>query len=261
MFNTVLYEISEQVATITLNRPEVMNAFNLELHEEFYQALQLANQDPQVRSIIIKGAGKGFSAGADLSSIKTENGATLDYGDFLRQTYNRTMLYMNRLPKPIVSSIQGPAFGAGLGIALASDFRIASTTSSFSLAFIKIGLMPDAGVTYFLPRIIGLSKSIELATLAPTLQGEEAYRLGLINQVVEAELLEQETREFALRLAESPTKAFGLMKQAMSQSFENSLESMLEKEAQGQSILGKTKNHAEGVQAFFQKRKAHFTGE
>lgn len=261
MFSTIQYEVRDQVAWIVLNRPEVLNAFNQQMHEDFYQCLEKANNAKEVRSIVITGNGKGFSVGADLGAVSSNSGEAIDYGDILRKTYNRTIQYMSELKKPTISSINGAAFGAGLGIALATDFRLASVHSTYCLAFIKIGLMPDAGTSYFLPRIIGLSRAMELAASGRTVEAQEAYQIGMINRIIEHDDLQKQTEKMAIELANMPTKAFGVLKQSMLASFENTLPTQLEQEANGQSILGKSRDHLEGVQAFFQKRKATFKGE
>lgn len=257
---TVLYDVQSGVANITLNRPNVVNAFDEEMHAVLFDVLGDAAIDDDVRCIVLKGSGKGFSSGADLSVVDEENLTTFDHGDFLRKTYNRLLLRMMEVEKPIVASIHGPAFGAGLSVALACDFRIAAESSSLSLAFIKIGLMPDAGSCFFLPRIVGLSRAMELAALGDTIKGEEACRIGLVNRVVSDEQLDLETRSFAERLAHLPTKALARIKQTMYRSFETDLSSMLEREAAGQAAMGKTRDHLEGVQAFYEKRKPQFIG-
>jgi 2-(1,2-epoxy-1,2-dihydrophenyl)acetyl-CoA isomerase len=261
MLETLAYEAMDGVGKITLNRPQVLNAFNLEMHDEMYRVFNQAADDPSVRCIVIQGSGRGFSAGADLSSVTESDMSTVDLGDYLRKTYNRLLLKMAEVEKPIVASIHGPAFGAGLGIALACDFRVAASSSTFCQAFIKIGLVPDAGNSFFLPRIVGLSRAMELAALGDTIGADEAYRIGLVNRVVPDERLAEETESFTARLAQMPTKALALIKKTMYKSFENDLAAMLEEEAKGQSIIGKTSDHLEGVQAFFQKRKPQFRGQ
>lgn len=257
---TVLYEVQKSVAVITFNRPQVLNAFDEQMHEEFYAALRQAQDDAAVRAVVIKGNGRGFSAGADLNALKQAD-ASVDVGEHLRKTYNKSITLMSEMTKPIVASIQGPAHGAGLGVALACDFRLASRSANFGLAFIKIGLMPDAGVDYFLPRIVGLSRALELAAFGETIDSEKALQIGLVNRVTTDEELEQETIKFSQRLANLPTRAFGFMKQTMLQSFESNLSSTLEREANGQSNCARSKDHREGVMAFYEKRRANFTGE
>jgi 2-(1,2-epoxy-1,2-dihydrophenyl)acetyl-CoA isomerase len=261
MYNTILYEKNKHVATIALNRPEVMNAFNVEMHEDVYHALNQAAEDGEVRCIVLRGNGRAFSAGADLKSISQADANTLDHGVYLKNTYNRLLLRMVEIEKPIVGALHGPVYGAGLGVALACDLRIAAANSSFSMAFVKIGLIPDAGSHFFLPRIVGLSRAMEMAMFGDTVGSEEALRLGLINRLVPDEEYEQTIREYAERLAESPTVALGWIKKTMYRSFESDLATVLEAEVRGQSVCGKTADHLEGVAAFFEKRKAKFRGK
>ncbi|EGL83049.1 Enoyl-CoA hydratase/isomerase [Caldalkalibacillus thermarum TA2.A1] len=256
---TIRFEVQDKIATITFNRPRVLNAFNLELHEEFYHALSTAREDEAVRCIVLRGEGRAFSAGADLKAMQ-ERDETVDVGDYLRQTYNRTIKLMTEIEKPVVATVHGPAHGAGLGVALAADFRIASESANFCLAFIKIGLMPDAGTHYFLPRLIGLGRALELAASGETIDAKQAYAMGLVNRVVSDDRLEEETIQLATQLASMPTKAFGYMKKTMLSSFESDLSTVLEAEAQGQSILANTEDHREGVAAFYEKRKPVFKG-
>lgn len=260
MYENVGYEKKEAVAYITFNRPRVMNAFNEEMHKEVYELLNESAEDTSVRCIVLSGSGKGFSAGADLSSV-TEELVDFDHGDYLRNTYNRLLLRMVEIEKPILASIHGPAFGAGLGIAMACNFRLAASSSTFCQAFIKVGLIPDAGSFFFLPRLVGLGRAMELAALGDTIGADEACRIGLVNRVVDDEKLIEETERFANRLAQMPTKALALIKKTMLYSFENNLSTMLEAEANGQRLAGKTTDHLEGVNAFFQKRKPDFKGE
>lgn len=260
MYETIRLEKKDAVATIVFNRPRSLNAFNMTMHEEVYDALTRAAGDEDVRCIVLKGSGKGFSAGADLGAIDP-SGEELDLGKFLRQTYNRLLTRMAEVEKPIVASLHGPVYGAGLGLALACDFRIAAAGSTYCMAFIKIGLVPDAGTSFFLPRLVGLGRAMEMAMLGETLTAEEAFQAGLINRVVADESLEEETRKFAERLAQAPTRAVAITKRLMVQSFARDLPSALEAEAQGQSAAGKTQDFLEGVSAFFQKRPPRFTGK
>ncbi|WP_018131357.1 enoyl-CoA hydratase/isomerase family protein [Effusibacillus pohliae] len=261
MYETVLFEKANQLATVTLNRPEVFNAFNLQMHEELFDALNRAAEDADVRCILLRGNGPGFSSGADLKSVSAEDVASLDHGAYLQRTYNRLLLRMAELEKPIVGALHGPVFGAGLGVALACDLRITAASTTFSMAFVKIGLMPDAGSHFFLPRIVGLSRAMELAMFGDSIGAEEALRIGLVNRVVADSEFAGETQRYAERLAQSPTTALGLIKRTMYKSFENDLATMLEAEAAGQTICGKTADHREGVTAFFEKRKPNFVGK
>lgn len=259
LFKTVNYQVTNAIATIELARPEVLNAFNDQMHDDFYSALREAKTNDEVRVIVVKGSGKGFSTGADLKAA--QQSGPFDVKDYLSRTYNRNILLMTQIEKPILAAIQGPAVGAGLSIALACDFRIASNTASFSLAFMKIGLIPDAGSHFFLPRLVGLSRALELAALAETLSAHQAEEIGLVNKVVEPNRLKEEIETFAIRLSQLPTKAFSQMKQTMLQSFESNLQTVLGLEADGQEKMMQTADHREGITAFMEKRHPNFVGK
>ncbi len=263
LYETILFEKSNGVATIALNRPGKLNSFNSTLHEEIYDVLNEAAGDEEVRCIVLRGEGKGFSAGADLSEIIGGDGDPngSDLGEYLRRTYSRLVTRMVAIEKPIVAALHGPVYGAGLGLALACDLRVAAQSAKFSVAFIKIGLIPDAGVSFFLPRIIGLGRAMEMSMLGEALEAEEAHRVGLVNKLVPDDKLEEEAAEFAGRLAGLPTMAMGRIKQTLYKSFESDLTATLESEAAGQSLCGYTQDHKEGVAAFMEKREANFTGK
>jgi 2-(1,2-epoxy-1,2-dihydrophenyl)acetyl-CoA isomerase len=262
-FETINYEKKEGVAEIALNRPEVMNAFNARMHEEIYAAFEDADDDTEVRAVLLRGEGRGFSAGADLGEVVEhgKEGEEPDLGEYLRGTYSRLVTKIVGLQKPVVAALHGPVYGAGLGIALACDLRVAEEGARFSVAFIKIGLMPDAGITYFLPRMIGLGRALEMSMLGDDLDSAEAQRLGLVSRVVSGGAVTEEGRELAERLSNLPTRALAEMKAALHESFDADLPQTLEREAQGQTACGHTADHHEGVAAFFDKRKPAFTGE
>lgn len=258
MYETILYEKKEGVAAITLNRPKSLNAYNMQMHQELTRAIHDAAEDDQVRCIVLKGSGRGFSAGADLSVFKDTESP--DYGAFLRDTYNPLLMRMAEVEKPIVAALHGPAFGAGLSLALACDFRIAADNATLCMAFINIGLVPDAGASFFLPRIVGYSQALEMAMLGETYTADQAKSMGMINRVVPAAELESATKEFARRLAQAPTRALSGIKRNFLKSFEKDLPALLEAEAREQSACGRSVDHIEGVTAFFQKRTPTFTG-
>ena len=262
MYETLLFERDGGVATIALNRTKVLNAFNDVLHAELYEALNGAAEDDEVRCIVLRGEGRGFSAGADFAEVigGDDNPGGPDLGEYLRWTYSRLITRMVNIEKPIVAALHGPVYGAGLGIALACDLRIAAESAKFSVAFIKIGLMPDAGVSFFLPRVVGLGRAMEMSMLGEAVSAEEAYRIGLVNRVLGDEELEGEASALARRLAELPTRALGRIKQSLHRSFESDLGAALEAEAVGQTFCGYTADHKEGVAAFFEKRDPTFTG-
>ncbi len=260
MYETILFEKSGGVANVALNRPKKLNAFDGTMHEELYSAFGDAAEDEEIRCIVVRGEGKGFSAGADLAEIIEGADGDPDLGEYLRSTYSRLVKRMVGIRKPIVAALQGPVYGAGVGIALACDLRVAAENTKFSVAFIKIGLMPDAGVTFLLPRVVGLGRAMEMSMLGDAVEAEEAYRIGLVNKVVPEDSLSEEARNLAEHLSAMPTAALGRMKHALYASFETDLETALESEAEGQTFCGYTQDHKEGVTAFFEKREAIFTG-
>ena len=260
MYETILYEKSSGVANVALNRPKKLNAFDATMHEELYDALETAASDDEVRCVVLRGEGKVFSAGADLAGIVDNTDGDPDLGEYLRSTYSRLVSRIVAIEKPIVASLHGPVYGAGVGVALACDLRIVAESARFSVAFIKIGLMPDAGVSFFLPRVVGLGRAMEMSLLGDAVETDEALRIGLVNRVVPDETLAQETAALAQRLAAMPTAAIGKVKQALYAGFESNLKTALEREAKGQTFCGYTHDHKEGVAAFFEKREARFTG-
>ena len=260
MYETVVYEGKGGVATISLHRPDKLNAFDGAMHEELFEALGQAAEDEEIRCIILRGEGRGFSAGADLAQIVSEADGDPDLGAYLRNTYSLLVKRMVGIEKPIVAALHGPVYGAGVGLALACDLRVAAENTNFSVAFIKIGLMPDAGVTFLLPRVVGLGRAMEMSMLGDAVDAEEAYRIGLVNKVVADDSLSEEARMVAERLAAMPTAALGRMKTSLYASFETDLETALEREAEGQTFCGYTQDHKEGVTAFFEKREARFVG-
>lgn len=260
MYETVLYEKAAGVANIALNRPKKLNAFDGTMHEELYEALGDAAGDEEIRCIVLRGEGRGFSAGADLAQIIESAEGAPDLGEYLRQTYSRLVKRIVEIPKPIIAALHGPVYGAGMGLALACDLRIAAENAKFSVAFIKIGLMPDAGVTYFLPRVVGLGRAMEMSMLGDAVDADEALRIGLINKLAADDSLAEESQALAEHIAALPTAALGKMKTALHASFEADLETALQREAEGQTFCGYTQDHKEGTAAFFDKREAEFTG-
>ena len=260
MYETILFEKERGVATVSLNRPKVLNTFNGTLHDEIHDALNDAVEDEGVRCIVLRGEGRGFSAGADLSEITEHDGGTPDLGEYLRETYSHLITRMVGIEKPVIASLHGPVYGAGVGLALACDLRIAAESATFSVAFVGIGLIPDAGVTFFLPRVVGLGRAMEMSMLGDGVDADEAHGIGLVNKVVPDEKLEEETTALAGRLATMPTTALGRIKQTLYASFETDLATALEREAANQTLCGRTQDHKEGVAAFFEKREPDFTG-
>ncbi|MFD1707275.1 enoyl-CoA hydratase-related protein [Siminovitchia sediminis] len=257
MFETIGYKVKGSTAWITLNRPDKLNAFNNTMHFELLKALHMADEDSNVRSIVLQGAGRAFCAGQDLGEVD----ASTDYGDLLRERYNPVIQKMSNIGKPVIAAVNGTAAGAGFSLALAADFRLASEKANFLNAFIHIGLVPDSGNTYYLPRIVGHAKALELMVLGEKIQAEEAARLGLVTQVIQAQNWETEVAEFSEKLASIPTKAFEMIKESLAKSWESSLEQVLEMEAYHQKRAGQSNDHQEGVKAFLEKRRPVFTGD
>ncbi len=259
--NILLIERKDGVAIITLNRPDKLNSFNDELTFKLQDALKEVEKDDSVRSIIITGAGRGFCAGQDLQSRKFGEGEHLSLGDSIRRRYNPIVIKMRRLEKPIIAAVNGVAAGAGMSLALACDFRVVADSASFIQSFTKVGLVPDSGSTFVLPRMIGPTKALELMYSAERLSAQSAFELGLINKLVSKEKVLSEAIEFAATLAKGPSKAFGLTKRALNKAIFPDLEELLEYEAQLQEIAGRSHDFEEGVKAFIEKRQPVYSGK
>ncbi|ADD28556.1 enoyl-CoA hydratase-related protein [Meiothermus ruber] len=251
----LLREQSNGILTLTLNRPEAINALTTEMLRELSQALKEAAA-PEVRVVVLRGAGRGFCSGQDLREFA---GQRISYKNHLRN-YRAVVEGLAGLEKPVIAAIHGAAAGAGLSLALACDLRIASSDAVLTTGFSRIGLIPDAGMNYHLPRMVGYAKAFELEVLSERLKAEEALALGLVNRVVPAESFAEEVARLAGELAQGPTKTYGLIKRALRRSAGASLEEMLEYEALLQEVAGRTEDHQEGVQAFYEKRPPRFQG-
>ena len=248
------------VLRITLNRPEKLNAFNPALHQGLAAAMTRAESENAVRCVLITGAGRGFCAGADLTQRDIKSGAPIDLGAGLDAWYNPLVKRMRALPKPIVCAVNGVAAGAGANFALACDIVFAARSASFIQAFIKIGLVPDCGGTYFLPRLAGMQRAMALAMTGDRLSAEDAERFGLIWKCVDDAQLGPETQRFTRALASGPTRSLGLVKKALYDSEGNSLAAQLDLERDLQREVGKGGDYREGVSAFLEKRKPAFKG-
>ncbi|WP_264739105.1 enoyl-CoA hydratase-related protein [Cytobacillus firmus] len=257
MFETVKYEVVNGVAWISLNRPDKLNAFTEQLNKEVQQSIKQASRDKEVRCLVITGEGRAFCSGQDLQGVNED----MDHGEVLRRFYNPMVLELHKCKKPVIAAVNGVAAGAGMSLALACDFRLLSDKASFLEAFIHVGLVPDAGNLYFLPKLIGHAKAMELAVLGEKVNAQEAKELGLATKVIPMEKWQDEITAFAERLASMPTAAIAIIKKNLKASWESTLEECLERDAQGQRLAGLTLDHKEGVAAFMQKRKPVFQGK
>jgi 2-(1,2-epoxy-1,2-dihydrophenyl)acetyl-CoA isomerase len=259
---SVLVSVEAGVETITLNRPEKLNALNPEMHQLLRAALERAAVEPAIRAVLLTGAGRGFCTGQDLAERDVSAGAApIDLSVSLGSHYNPLVRRMRALPKPIIGAVNGVAAGAGANIAFACDIVIAARSASFVQAFSKLGLVPDAGGSYFLPRLIGTARAMGLALLAEKLDAEQAAQWGLIWKVVDDARLAEEARALADRLASGPTKGYGLLKKAMYASPGNSLDAQLDLERDLQREAGYSEDYREGVTAFKEKRDPRFKGK
>jgi 2-(1,2-epoxy-1,2-dihydrophenyl)acetyl-CoA isomerase len=259
--NVLLLNKSDGMGTITLNRPDKLNAFNDELSYALQEALKDLEKDNSVKVIVIAGAGRGFCSGQDLQARLDNKNNQVSLGESIRRRYNPLILKLRNIEKPIIASINGVAAGAGASLAFACDFRIASTNATFIQSFSKVGLVPDSGSTFLLPRLIGLTKAFELMLLADKLSAKEALDLGILNMVVAPEQLAEETLALAKKLAIGPSLAFALTKRAVNSAIFNDIEELLEQEANLQEIAGHSEDFAEGVKAFIEKRQPIYKGK
>ena len=253
---SVSTSVEAGVQTITLNRPEKLNAFIPEMHKELRRALEQALDDQAIGAVLLTGAGRGFCAGQDLAERNVAPGAApIDLSVSLGSYYNPLVRRMRELPKPIVGAINGVAAGAGANIALACDIVLAARSASFVQSFARLGLVPDSGGTWFLPRLVGTARAMGLALLAEPLSAEQAERWGLIWKVLDDERLMPEATELARKLAGGPTKGFGSIKKALHASAGNSLDAQLELERDLQRELGFSDDYRKAVTEFLEKRK------
>jgi len=255
----LITSLNNGVFKITLNRPEVYNSFNQAMAFSMQKELDYCAQNDEIRTILITGSGKAFCAGQDLSEATDPNGPELE--SIVRDHYNPIILKIRSLEKPVIAAVNGVAAGAGANIALACDLTIAQENASFIQAFSKIGLIPDSGGTYFLPRIIGVQKALALMFTGDKISAKEAEELNMIYKCIPEEDFEDFTLKIAEKMALMPTRAFGLTKKAVNQSLDNTLEQQLNLEEKLQTEAGKTEDFQEGVQAFLEKRKAKFKGK
>jgi 2-(1,2-epoxy-1,2-dihydrophenyl)acetyl-CoA isomerase len=257
-FQNILYEKQNRVATITFNRPQAMNAFTIEMNGEVQRALKDADEDKDIRVIVLTGAGRGFCAGQDLKGRTPEKKGSL--GASLRERYNPIILRLRRTEKISIAAVNGVAAGAGCNLALATDLRIASEDATFVQAFARVGLAPDCGGSIVLPRLVGFSKAMELLLLAEPIDAREAQRIGLVAKVVATADLAKTTRGIAEKIAKGP-RSISLIKRAVNRAMMRDLADQLDYEAYLQEIAGRSSDYDEGVSAFLEKRAPVFTGK
>ena len=260
MNNSILIKIENQVAYITLNRPDVFNSFNREMALLLQSILDDCEYNNEVRSIVITGNGKAFCAGQDLKEV-TSSELNPGFKKILEEHYNPIITRIKSINKPIIAAVNGVAAGAGANIALSCDLVVASNKASFIQAFSKIGLIPDSGGTFFLPRLIGFQKATALMMLGDKVTAEEAEELGMIFKVISSESFNEEVEKLAVKLANMPTKALGLIKELLNKSITNTLEQQLELEGKLQIEAALSEDYTEGVNAFMEKRKPIFKGK
>ncbi len=257
-FQFLKYEVTQGVATITLNRPEVYNALNDGITYELQDALKAVAKDDQIRVVVLTGAGKAFCSGQDLKAASGQEKRS--FMESLQKRYNPIIRAMRSLPKPIICRLNGVAAGAGCSLALASDLIIASEEATLIEVFINIGLVPDSGSAYFLPRLVGMAKAFELCAMGSRVKAAEALQLGLVNRVTTVDQLDTVVKEYTDYFAQAPTKSIGLIKKMLTKATTSGLDEMLDYEAYCQEIAGTSHDYKEGVTAFLEKRKPAFKG-
>ena len=261
-YENILFDINEGIAQLTLNRPDKLNSFTQAMHEEVRHALARVNADPSVRVFVLTGAGRGFCAGQDLSDRAVEPGSKgVDLGESVEKNYAPLVLALRALPMPVICAVNGVAAGAGANLALACDIVLAAKSASFVEVFCKLGLIPDTGGTYFLPRLIGSARAMGLAMLGEKLTAERAESWGLIWKCVPDDELAQQTAAMARHFASAPTKGLAFTKQALYASGSNTLPQQLALECGMMSELGNSADYREGVAAFMAKRAPQFVGK
>ncbi len=259
-YANILLDRHDGIGRLTLNRPEALNALNKATGAELLDALETLRDDPATRVVVLTGSSRAFCAGGDIREMSRSGELPADYFDELMANLNHLILTLCELPKPVIAAVNGVAAGLGFNLALAADLRIAARSAEFSQAFIKIGLIPDGGGTYLLPRIVGWARASELIMTARTVSSEEALRLGIVTEVVEDTDFEATVTEWAERLAAAPTATIGRVKKLLAHSHTADLKSQLRFEREMQSESGASEDFKEGIRAFLEKRPARFSG-
>ncbi|WP_080239079.1 enoyl-CoA hydratase/isomerase family protein [Spirosoma rigui] len=264
MYENILYELTNGIGRITLNRPSVYNALSPGLIHDITTAVEAAGADDSVRVLVITGTGdRAFCSGADLKEgfANAQSAGGMNLGESLRAGYHPMIRAIRNIAKPVIGRINGVAAGAGCSLALACDVVICTDEAYFSQIFVNIGLMPDAGATFFLPRLVGPQRAFELSSTGRRVYGPEAARIGLVSQSVPTAELDATVDQVAGYYATAPTRAIGAMKKVLNESFSSTLDQQLEQEAENQDALGRSADAAEGIGSFLMKRKANFSGK
>lgn len=261
-YENILLDINEGVARLTLNRPDSLNSINKYIGEELVEALTQLRNDDAVRVVVLTGAGRAFSSGGDIKGmLKSASQSSADLVTQLIGTLNGVTTMLGEMPKPVLAAINGPCAGIAFNFALACDIRVATKSATFTQAFINIGLIPDGGGTYLLPRVVGWSRATEMILTGRIIQTDEALQVGIVHQVVEDSEFAATVEGLARRLAKAPTGAIGYAKQLLKASYTNTLEAQLQLELETQMKLGGSHDFLEGIAAFVEKRKPNFNGK
>lgn len=261
-YQTIIFETKDNHAKLTLNRPDRLNSFTVQMHEEIAEALTTVEQSPDIRALLITGAGRGFCAGQDLSDRAVAPGSSgVDLGDSIENRYNPLVRRLVALPKPVICAVNGVAAGAGANIAFTADIVLAAKSAKFIQSFANIGLVPDSGGTWILPRLAGHARAMGLALTGEAISAEKAESWGLIWRAIDDAELQAEAEKLVTKLAQGPTKGLGAIKSSIRKSWSSTLDQQLDLERDLQRELGRSNDYREGVAAFGEKRPPKFTGK
>lgn len=260
-YTTLRFDVRDHVAHITLNRPETLNAINLEWSKDLMHAILRCDEDPEIKAVLISGAGDHFCAGGDLKAFLTQGDQLPLHIKEVTTYFHAAISRMVRMDAPVIAAVHGYAVGAGMSLALACDLLLAATSARFSVTYTRVGLTPDGGMSYFLPRAVGLKRALELALTNRMLTADEAFALGIVTRVVPEEELLSQAMELALQLASGPLKSFGAAKRLIRNGWNETLETQMEHESQTIAAITRTRDTREGIAAFVEKRMPRYKGE